>query len=305
MNPQTVARRVLDPQTPIPESQRAYLLGLGVKTVLMLPLSSGGQVNGRLTFRFAEEREFQPEELEIARALAIQASLAIQLTRLANAARQSAVMEERNQLAGEIHDSLAQFFTGISMQLDAAKEVLKKGDNKGLIYLERAAELAQFGLAEARRSAYSLQPSLTEGLGLAEALQKLVERSNVPGRLRCNFHASDVPKNACRARPGTSCSGLRRKPSATRCAMPSRPSSASAFGASRLTCSSRSPTTARASLSRSWPAGMSLDFPVCGPGQKTWAPNSMFERRRVAAPASLCAYRSLKGGLRRSLKKPF
>jgi hypothetical protein len=55
----TVARHVLDPQTPIPESHRAYLLGLGVKTVLMLPLSSGGQVNGRLTFRFAEEREFQ------------------------------------------------------------------------------------------------------------------------------------------------------------------------------------------------------------------------------------------------------
>jgi signal transduction histidine kinase len=183
-NPQTVARRVVDPQTPIPESQRAYLLGLGVKTVLMV----------RLTFRFTEEREFQPEELEIARALAIQASLAIQLTRLANAARQSAVLEERNQLAGEIHDSLAQFFTGISMQLGAAKEVLKKGDNKGLSYLERAAELAQFGLAEARRSAYSLQPSLTEGLGLAGTLQKLVERSNVPGRLRCNFHASDVPE---------------------------------------------------------------------------------------------------------------
>jgi signal transduction histidine kinase len=200
LNPQTVARHVLDPQTPIPESQRAYLLGLGVKTVLMVPLSSVGQVNGRLTFRFAEEREFQPEELEIALASAIQASLAIQLTRLANAARQSAVLEERNQLAGEIHDSLAQFFTGISMQLDAAKEVLKKGDNKGLSYLERAAELAQFGLAEARRSAYSLQPSLTEGLGLAEALQKLVERSNVPGRLRCNFHASGVPEERL---PGT------------------------------------------------------------------------------------------------------
>jgi GAF domain-containing protein len=133
LNPQTDARRVLDPQTPIPESQRAYLLGLGVKTVLMVPLSSGGQVNGRLTFRFAEEREFEPEELEIARALAIQASLAIQLTRLANAARQSAVLAERNQLAGEIHDSLAQFFTGISMQLGAAKEVLKTERNNGLI----------------------------------------------------------------------------------------------------------------------------------------------------------------------------
>ena len=158
---------MVDPQTPFPESQRAYLLELGVRTVLMVPLSSGGQVNGRLTFRFAEEREFQPEELEVARALATQASLAIQLTRLANAARQSAVLEERNQLAGEIHDSLAQFFTGISMQLGAAKEVLKRGDDQGLSYLERAAELAQFGLAEARRSSFSLQPSLTEGSGLA------------------------------------------------------------------------------------------------------------------------------------------
>ena len=59
-------------------------------------------------------------------------------------------------MAGEIHDSLAQFFTGISMQLGAAKEVLNRGDNQGLTYLERAAELAQFGLANA--SSVVLQP---------------------------------------------------------------------------------------------------------------------------------------------------
>jgi signal transduction histidine kinase len=196
LNLQTAARRVLDPLTPIPESQRAYLLGLGVKTVLMVPLSSVGRVNGRLTFRFAEERDFQPEELEIARALATQASLAIQLTRLANTARQSAALEERKQLAGEIHDSLAQFFTGIAMQLGATKEVLKTGDHHGLSYLERASELAHFGLAEARRSAFSLQPSLIEGSGLIETLQKLVERSNIPGRLRCNFHSTGVPEES-------------------------------------------------------------------------------------------------------------
>ena len=190
----TTVIHILDPHSQVTEEQRSYLLGLGIKTLLIIPLSSGGQINGRLDFRFKEERAFDPEKLEIARALATQASLAIQLTLFAETARQSAVLEERNRMAGEIHDSLAQFFTGISMQLDAAKEVLKKGDHKGLIYLERAAELAQFGLAEARRSTYSLQPSLTEGLGLAEALQKLVERSNVPGRLRGNFHASGVPE---------------------------------------------------------------------------------------------------------------
>jgi predicted ATPase/signal transduction histidine kinase len=185
-------QRVDDPQATIPQDKRSYLLALGVKTVLVIPLISRGQAVGRLTFRFTEARDFDPAELEIARALATQASLAIHLTRLAKTAKQSAVLEERNQLAGEIHDSLAQFFTGISMQLGAAKEVIKTGD--GLSYVERAAELAQFGLAEARRSAFSLQPAIIEESGLIDALQKLVERSNVPGKLLCHFDSAGVPE---------------------------------------------------------------------------------------------------------------
>jgi signal transduction histidine kinase len=121
--------------------------------------------------------------------------LAIHLTRLAKTASQSAVLEERNQLAGEIHDSLAQFFTGITMQLGAAREVIKAGSSNVLSYLERASDLAQFGLGEARRSAFSLQPTIIEELGLVEALQKMVERSNIPGRLRCNFHSTGVPED--------------------------------------------------------------------------------------------------------------
>jgi signal transduction histidine kinase len=120
--------------------------------------------------------------------------LAIHLTRLAKAARQSAVLEERNKLAGEIHDSLAQFFTGISLQLGAAKKVIKRRGDKSLSYVERATELAQFGLAEARRSAFSLQPTIIEELGLVQALQKLVERSNIRLKLRCNFHSTGVPE---------------------------------------------------------------------------------------------------------------
>jgi PAS domain S-box-containing protein len=118
---------LLDDITPIPDAFRSYLLGLGVKTSLVIPLMLARQLIGSVTFRFTEDREFRPEELEIARALAIQASLAIQLTRLAKGARQSAVLAERNQLAGEIHDSLAQFFTGISLQLGAAKKIIKRG----------------------------------------------------------------------------------------------------------------------------------------------------------------------------------
>jgi two-component system, NarL family, sensor kinase len=193
--PSTITR-TLDPQSPIHAGHRSYLLGLGVKTRLIIPLTSGGQLNGRLSFRFIEERDFHPEELEIARALATQASLAIQLTQLAKTARQSAVLEERNQLAGEIHDSLAQFFTGISMQLGAAKEIIETGENSGLTFVERASELAQYGLAEARRSAFSLKPTITEESGLIEALHKLVERSNIQGSLSCKFSSRGVPEKS-------------------------------------------------------------------------------------------------------------
>jgi predicted ATPase/signal transduction histidine kinase len=192
----TTVIHLLDPRAPMAEALRLYLLGLGIKTLLIIPLTLGGKANGELSFRFPQQLDFEPEELEIARALAIQASLAIQLTRLAKTARQSAVLAERNELAGEIHDSLAQFFTGISLQLGAAREVFKTGSEGFLGYVERASDLAQFGLAEARRSAFSLQPTIIEESGLIEALQILVERSNIPGRLRCNFHSTGVPEES-------------------------------------------------------------------------------------------------------------
>jgi PAS domain S-box-containing protein len=184
--------QVLDPESPIPEAQRSYLRELGLKTVLIIPLTSGGLSNGLLSFGFIEERDFHPEELEIARALATQASLAIHLTRLAKTARQSAVLEERNRLADEIHDSLAQSFAVISMQLLAAEEDIKTKCSDGLTYVEKANELARFGLAEARGSTLSLRPTVIEESGLIEALQMLVDRSNIPGRLRCTFQSNRI-----------------------------------------------------------------------------------------------------------------
>jgi signal transduction histidine kinase len=189
LNEPSAITHTLDPNSPIPDGHRSYLLGLGVKTILVLCLLSGGQVNGRLTFRFREERDFQAEELEIARALATQASLAIQLTQLAKTAKRSAVLEERNHLAGEIHDSLAQSFVGICVHLAVAAEGTQENSEEALSQIERARELARFGLSEARRSAFSLRSNVIEESGLIEALKMLVERSNIPGRLRCTFHS--------------------------------------------------------------------------------------------------------------------
>jgi signal transduction histidine kinase len=99
-------------------------------------------------------------------------------------------LQEKTRLAGEIHDSLAQSFTGITMQLEMAKEVMTNKDNEVLGYVERANDLARFGLAEARRSILTLQPMIIKDADLIESLQRLVERSNIPGRLCCTFHSN-------------------------------------------------------------------------------------------------------------------
>ena len=162
---------------------------------MTIPLISRGELNGVLHFRFAEECDFPAEELELARALATQASLAIYLTELAKSAKRSAVLEERNRLAGEIHDSLGQSFAAVCMQLAVAAEETQNNGKAVLGQIGRAIELAKFGLCEARRSALGLRSQIIEESGLVEALKMLAERSNIPGRLRCTFR-SNLEKDA-------------------------------------------------------------------------------------------------------------
>jgi signal transduction histidine kinase len=200
LNKRATVMHLLDNFTAIPDSHRSYLVGLGSKALLIIPLVIARQLIGSLTFRFTEDRELPPEEIEIARALATQASLAIQLTRLAQAARQAAILEERDQLAREIHDSLGQSFAGIAMQLAVAEEELTAAEGAPLCRVRLAHEVAEFGLVEARRSALRLRTTVIEESGLVEALKMLAERSHLVGRLRCEFRSSCFPVEKLPAR---------------------------------------------------------------------------------------------------------
>ena len=95
---------------------------------------------------------------ELLVALAQQATLAVQLTRLAYSAKEAAVLMERTRIGQEIHDGLAQAFTGILMQLGAVEEFpsCKKNNSELALSLTRIRDLAREGLAEARRSVMAL-----------------------------------------------------------------------------------------------------------------------------------------------------
>ncbi|MFN6462929.1 MAG: AAA family ATPase [Nostoc sp. DedVER02] len=89
-------------------------------------------------------------------------------------AQQASILEERNRIAREIHDTLAQSFTGILLQVGAVTQVLADDPEATQVHLEMIEELARAGLAGARRSVSALRPRLLEEGNLESALHRIV-----------------------------------------------------------------------------------------------------------------------------------
>ncbi|MFB2897448.1 AAA family ATPase [Aerosakkonemataceae cyanobacterium BLCC-F50] len=89
-------------------------------------------------------------------------------------AEAASILEERNRMAREIHDTLAQSFTGILLQVGAATQVVADDPEATQVHLEMIDELARTGLTGARRSVAALRPQLLEEGNLANALHRLV-----------------------------------------------------------------------------------------------------------------------------------
>src|SRR5439155_11854061 len=105
-----------------------------------------GRPVGFYTVRNFQRRVYGASDIELAQALAHQATLAIQTARLAEQARQTAILGERNRMARDIHDSLAQAFTGILVQLTAAERLTPEQPERGQAHFETARALARQGL---------------------------------------------------------------------------------------------------------------------------------------------------------------
>jgi signal transduction histidine kinase len=126
-------------------------------------------------------------------ALAENAGLHAQLV---EQAREAGVQDERQRLAGEIHDTLAQGLTGIVTQLEAADQA-KHIPIEWQRHLDQARALARASLTEARRSVRALRPEQLEHATLVEALDELARSwthtSSVPVRVEATGDVRLLP----------------------------------------------------------------------------------------------------------------
>ncbi|RPK83831.1 Sensor histidine kinase LiaS [Streptomyces sp. ADI97-07] len=130
-------------------------------------------------FRESERRRELIEELVSTRA------------ELAEAERDAGTLAERERLAREIHDTLAQGLSSIQLLLRAAERTLPH-DAPATPHVRRAREAAQDNLAEARRFVRALSPPDLEHGSLAAALSRLSSRTSTP-ELAVQFAVSGTP----------------------------------------------------------------------------------------------------------------
>jgi signal transduction histidine kinase len=162
---------------------------------LVVPMLIAGDVAGEIAIGFRDKRELHPDEIELAQALANQAMLALQLTRLSDQSRQAAVMAERNRVVRDVHDTLAHAFTGVIVQLEASDDASARGfDAEAGAHIARAEAMARAGLQEARRSVMALRPQALEGKDLSAALREMVTGMTDGTSVSSEFVQSGVPR---------------------------------------------------------------------------------------------------------------
>jgi PAS domain S-box-containing protein len=167
---------------------RDYFTAKGTRKWMTIPTLVGGHVRGFIGIRHGDRPVYQPEEIELAQALAHQAMLAIQLNQFAEQSRLAAVLEERNRMARDVHDTLAQGFTGVIVQLEAAEDATSCGHQKEANkHLHRAAGLARRSLNEARRSVHALRPDALKRDNFWEALKGIAKGTTAGTALHTSF----------------------------------------------------------------------------------------------------------------------
>lgn len=144
--------------------------------MLGVPLVIKDEVYGGIVLYYVQPRQFSEEEIGLAVSFADQVALALENARLFDQAEQAAILEERQRLARELHDSVTQALYGVTMFAEAATRLLVAGKVElATDHLNELRSTAQEALQEMRLLLFELRPPVLEEEGLIAALQTRLE----------------------------------------------------------------------------------------------------------------------------------
>jgi signal transduction histidine kinase len=182
----------------LPEPVQAFNRTSGIDAMVIAPLALPTRNLGWVALSTGPTSECEINwRRALIEAMAKQATLALHQSRLAEQsgveARRQAVLEERNRMARDIHDTLAQGFGAILMQLQAAQRLPALPPAVARV-IDTAVDVARTHMIGARRSVSALRPQPAEGEDIATALARMTDLARRTSDIPIQLTVDELPR---------------------------------------------------------------------------------------------------------------
>jgi signal transduction histidine kinase len=145
------------------------------KAAIGLPLLADSELVGVIVLGHDKANAFDARELPLLGLLANQVTLAVRNAKAYLYSEELAIFDERNRIAREIHDGIAQSLAFTAMKLDLASRLLERDPARVQLELETAKNTLREQIKEVRRSIFALRPIDLERLGFLETIKGYVK----------------------------------------------------------------------------------------------------------------------------------
>jgi signal transduction histidine kinase len=146
-----------------------------IKSFVYCPLVVESETVGMFVVGRSRTKSFEEDDVRSIATLANQLAVVIKTRLLFSEQEKRILLEERNRIARDIHDGVAQTLAGAIMKLDTAERKFDKNPDETMKLVNESVHKLRVSLKEVRESIYALRPYPTERIGLIAAIEKKLE----------------------------------------------------------------------------------------------------------------------------------
>lgn len=161
---------------------KRFLETAELKMIVVIPLTAKGRSVGFIYLGSRTRREVPQSESSLMAAIGQQTGMAVENARLYEHAEESAVTQERNRLARDLHDAVTQTLFSASLIAEVLPRIWERNPDEGQHRLDELRELTRGALAEMRTLLLELRPAALLEARLGDLLRQLTE--SITGRAR-------------------------------------------------------------------------------------------------------------------------
>jgi signal transduction histidine kinase len=183
---------VVEDLTQDPRLLRNKVRESGFRSLVSVPLKSKSRVIGAINIATLSHRRFTAEDVQLLTHIGNQIGVAIENARLHERIQSVAALEERERLAREMHDGLAQVLSYVNTKSQAARQLLVAGQwTQAEVYLKELEEIAQDMYEDVREAILGLRSTASLQRGLVPTLSEYIYRFSQLSNIKTELEVTD------------------------------------------------------------------------------------------------------------------